>query len=113
VKGSSRRDQPIIIGQAQPGGSAGFGIEANAFVALATDWASISPLRATDRVLAHQTIPEATHLVNLRYRNDIPITTGTLIQLPAGDYLSVISAIDPESRHVELELYCKAVSLDA
>lgn len=71
---------------------------------LATTWASIEPLSGRELIAAEQVQSETTIRVRMRYlagvTDECRIVHGTRV-------LQITSAIDPQDRHVELELMCR------
>ncbi len=74
------------------------------FQPLATTWASIEPLSGRELIAADQAQSETTIRVRMRYlagvTNECRIVHGTRV-------LQIVSVIDPEDRHAELELMCR------
>jgi len=74
----------------------------------ATVWASIEPIRGTERQAAQQMTATMTHTVRMRYRASMSVAN----RLKFGSrYLEINAVIDPGERHERLELLCTEVAL--
>ena len=72
----------------------------------ATVWAAIEPLRGREYLAAQQEGAEATGRITFRYISGVKPT----MRIQHGDRIyEIISPIDPEERHAELQLMVKEV----
>jgi len=69
-----------------------------------TRWASIEPISAREKLTAGQVVPEATHVVRMRYTSAVvpsaTLTYGTRT-------FEIMAVINVEERNKVLELLCK------
>jgi SPP1 family predicted phage head-tail adaptor len=80
------------------------GGEVKDWVNVATVWAGIEPIRGREYLAADQPRAELTHRVPMRYRPGIVPTT---MRVKYGSRVfDIKSVIDPDERHVDLELMC-------
>jgi len=75
-----------------------------------TRWASIEPLSGTERLLAGQVVPEATHVIRMRYNTNV--TQKTVLRKLAGNNkpqrdFQVLASANVDQRDKILELLCK------
>jgi len=70
---------------------------------VATVWASVEPIRGREYVLLQNTQSELTTRIRIRYRAGITPAMRVLYGTRGFDIQSVI---DPEERHIELQLMC-------
>lgn len=86
----------------------GAGGQSIAWLDVATVWASIDTGSGREFMAAQQLLPELTHLVTIRYRDDVT-AANRLIYLSRGNtrVLTIQSKIDPLERHEQLVLSCK------
>lgn len=76
---------------------------------VATVWATVEPLRGSERYRAQQVQSELTHKVTMRYRPGVK----PQMRLLYGDrVLEIEAVIDVEERHRWLELLCSEVVQD-
>lgn len=86
-----------------PDGGGGY---TETWVALATLWAAVEPLRGNERFQAQQVSNTLTHKVTIRYRAGVT----PKMRIVYGSHVFAIEAvIDPEERHERLELLCSEV----
>lgn len=76
---------------------------------VATIWASIEPIQGREYVLLQNTQSELTTRIRIRYRPEI---TPAMRVLYGTRVFNIQSVIDPEERHIELQLLCKEVIPD-
>lgn len=74
----------------------------------ATPWAKIEPLGGRELLLAQQIAAEATTRVTIRYRDTVH--AGDRFRY-AGTTYEIVNLSDLESRHIKLEMMCKAVTV--
>lgn len=67
-------------------------------------WASIEPLSGREFFAAQQSNSEVTHKVNVAYNSTIKDNMGIVYGTRS---LEILYKIDPEERHIELNLMCK------
>lgn len=70
---------------------------------VATVWAAVEPIRGREYVLLQNTQSELTTRIRIRYRPGIETSMRVLY---GGRVFDIQSVIDPEERHVELQLMC-------
>ncbi|WP_374711533.1 phage head closure protein [Symbiobacterium terraclitae] len=73
---------------------------------VATVWAAVEPLRGREYFAAHQVQAEVTTRIRIRYRRGIRPEMRVLYD---GRVFNILSVIDPEERHRELQLMCREV----
>lgn len=73
---------------------------------VATVWAAVEPLRGREYWAAAQVQSEVTTRIRIRYRSGIRPDMRVLY---GGRVFNVTAVIDPEERHVELQLMCREV----
>ncbi len=73
---------------------------------VATVWAAVEPLRGREYFAAQQVQAEVTTRIRIRYRRGIRPEMRVLYD---GRLFNILSVIDPEERHVELQLMCREV----
>lgn len=71
---------------------------------VATVWAAVEPLRGREYWAAAQVQSEVTTRIRIRYRSGIRPDMRVLY---GGRVFNVTAVIDPEERHVELQLMCR------
>lgn len=76
------------------------------WVAVATVSASVSPLQGKERYEAQQIQSSLSHKIKMRYRDGILPTMRVLF---GARIFNIISVIDPDERHRELDLLCEEV----
>jgi SPP1 family predicted phage head-tail adaptor len=72
-------------------------------------WASIEPITGRERIRAGQQVPEATHLIRMRYNTAVS-PSDTLVK--GSRTFEVMSVIDLDERNVVLECMCKELVSD-
>lgn len=83
-----------------------YGEEAPVWETVATVWASVEPLRGREFLEARREGAEVTTRIVMRYQSGIaPEMRATY----DGHTYDVLSVIDPEERHRELQLMCREV----
>ncbi|MFZ5816298.1 MAG: phage head closure protein [Bacillota bacterium] len=83
-----------------------YGAEADNWVDVATVWASVEPLRGREFFAAQQVNSEVSARVRIRYRAGV----NSAMRVRFGDRIfDIISVIDPEERHQELQLMVREV----
>ena len=70
-----------------------------------TVWASVRPIRATERIRNNMLESEISHRVEMRYRDDI--TTKQRILFGTTRYFNIETVINPNERNINLELICR------
>lgn len=73
---------------------------------VATVWAAVEPLRGREYWAAAQVQSEVTTRIRIRYRSGIRPDMRVLY---GGRVFNVTAVIDPEERHMELQLMCREV----
>ncbi len=73
---------------------------------VATVWAAVEPLRGREYFAAAQVQAEVTTRIRIRYRRGIRPDMRVLYD---GRLYNINAVIDPEERHMELQLMCKEV----
>jgi len=73
---------------------------------VATVWGAVEPLRGREYFAAQQVQAEVTTRIRIRYRRGIRPEMRVLYD---GRLFNILSVIDPEERHVELQLMCREV----
>lgn len=86
-----------------------YGNKTNAWRTIATRWAAIEPIKATERMSANQMQMEVTHRVTVRFIDELqPMDR---VRAHPGSInsreLEIMSIINREERDVSLELLCK------
>ena len=71
---------------------------------VATVWARIGALTSKYTEKSEAVITEATHRVTIRYISGV--TTANLVQISDGRLWEIQAVLDPDERHVELQLFC-------
>ena len=82
----------------------GGGGAATAWSDVATLWASIEPLKGTERLTAQQLISPLSHRVRLRHRDGV--TTTMRLKFGARTF-NIRAVINPDERNRLLELHCE------
>ena len=77
------------------------------WMTIGTVWARAMPQSGKEFVEAAKTVSDMTFMWNIRYRSDIT-TQHRLIH--DGRPMNIIAVIDPEERHIELNLLCGEAS---
>jgi len=75
----------------------------------ATIWGAIWPLRGTEYFASQQIQSSVSHKIRIRYRtleDDTKITPNCRIKHNTNRYFNIISVIDPDERHIHLDLMC-------
>jgi len=80
-----------------------FGEPALTWTNVATVWAAITPLSGRELELAQAMNSEISHQVQIRYRSDVTSAMRVVYQ---GRYFNILSVMDVEMRHRELQLMC-------
>jgi SPP1 family predicted phage head-tail adaptor len=75
--------------------------------AFAVVWAAVEPLRGREMFAAQEMHSEITTRIRLRYLAGIDTTMRVLFE--GRTFLIVHPPIDPEMRHVEMQLMCKEI----
>lgn len=71
-----------------------------------TVWAAVEPIQGREYILLQNTQSELTARIRIRYRPGIK----PAMRVVYGDRIfDIQSVIDPEERHIELQLMCKEV----
>ena len=91
------------IGARTPDGGGGYATS-YAEIANGTVWAEVRPLSGNERLRAMKTTANATHMVTIRYRNDVSAKNRILHDGRA--FKIVAPPIDPDERHDWLQLLC-------
>lgn len=73
---------------------------------VATVWAAVEPLRGREYWAAAQVQSEVTTRIRIRYRSGVRPDMRVLYD---GRLYNINAVIDPEERHMELQLMCKEV----
>ena len=73
---------------------------------VATVWAAVEPLRGREYWAAAQVQSEVTTRIRIRYRSGVRPDMRVLY---GGRVFNVTAVIDPEERHMELQLMCREV----
>lgn len=76
----------------------------NSYSDMATVYAAIWPVSASDTIQANATVMVISHRIRIRYRS--VLKTSWRISF-AGKYYSIVSIIDPNMAHKMLDLMCK------
>lgn len=71
-----------------------------------TVWAAVEPLRGREYFAAQQVQADVTARIRIRYRKGIRPEMRSLYD---GRLYDILSVIDPEERHQELQLMCREV----
>lgn len=74
---------------------------------VATVWASVEPIQGREYIQLQNTQSELTTRIRIRYRSGVKPAMQVLYGTRVFDIQSVI---DPEERHIELQLLCKEVN---
>jgi SPP1 family predicted phage head-tail adaptor len=69
--------------------------------------ARVRPLSAREYLLAAQAGETITHLVTIRYRDDV--THNARLLLDGNRALNILTATDPEELQEQLDLYCEEI----
>lgn len=73
-----------------------------------TVWAAVEPIQGREYILLHNTQSELTTRIRIRYRSGIK----PAMRVKYGDRIfDIQSVIDPEERHIELQLMCREVRI--
>jgi SPP1 family predicted phage head-tail adaptor len=73
---------------------------------VATVWGAVEPLRGREYFAAQQVQSEVTTRIRIRYRSGVRPDMRVLYD---GRLYNINAVIDPEERHMELQLMCKEV----
>ena len=68
-------------------------------------WASVSPIRADERIRGNMLESEVSHRISMRYRDDI--NTKYRIVFGTTRYFNIDSVLSPDERRISLELLCR------
>jgi len=74
---------------------------------VATVWAAVEPIQGREYILLQNTQSELTARVRIRY---CPGITPAMRVVYGDRIFDIQSVIDPEERHIELQLMCKEVN---
>lgn len=92
-----------VILQRLSAGDDGYGGITEIWQEVAVLWAQVEPLRGNERYRAQAITAELSHKVTIRYRKNVV----PQMRLVIGEQiLNIQAVIDPEERHVLLELLC-------
>ena len=69
-----------------------------------TRWASIEPVTGRERIRAGQQVPEATHLIRMRYNT---VVSPSDVLTKGARSFQIMSVIDLDERQIVLECMCK------
>lgn len=83
-----------------------FGQPIDTWADVATVWAAVEPLRGREYFAAQQVNAEVTARIRTRYRKGVRPSMRVLYD---GRLYDILSVIDPEERHQELQLMCREV----
>lgn len=79
------------------------GQPANEWVLVTTAWAGIEPISGRERIAGDQVMSDLTHRVMMRYRAGV---TPKMRLVNGARVLEIVSVIDTNNRHEQLELLC-------
>jgi len=81
----------------------------NTDAAIATVWASVSPIAGEESQRAGSTTATVTHEIRMRYRSDLPELTPKYRLALGSRTFTIVSARNPAEADVELVLQCTEV----
>jgi SPP1 family predicted phage head-tail adaptor len=68
-------------------------------------WGSIEPITGRERIRAGQQVPEATHLIRMRYNT--VVSPSDRIAAKGSRFFEIMSVVDLDERQIVLECMCK------
>lgn len=104
VRAGSLRHRATIQYPTRAGG--GYNGSTVTWTTLATVWAAVEPLSGREYIAAQQEQVEVSTRIRIRYRRDVTAFMRVVIE---GHTYEVITPLDFEARHRELQLMCREV----